>query len=106
MHKFNVRFPDAERISFLQRKVLINSYLYYERDTNLISDKDFDSLCKELVSLQNKYNTDWIYNKTDYGAVFYDFDGTTGFHLWDRLKLIEKTRIKQYAHICLKNRRY
>ena len=38
-----------EQINFLQRKVILHSYIYYELNDNAISDKDYDALCKELV---------------------------------------------------------
>ena len=39
----------ASRLDLLVPKYLIHSYLYYEQDTNLISDEEFNSICKKLL---------------------------------------------------------
>ena len=70
------------KIEFLQRKIILNSIAYYEYDTNFISDRYFDSMCKELVALQTEYGD---VSDTQYGYAFYDFDGSTGFDLIYRL---------------------
>lgn len=72
------------RIEYLQRKIIVHSIIYYELDYNCISDSDFDRLSKQLVELQNS-NRD-ILDKTQYGYVLSDFDGSTGFYIYDGLK--------------------
>lgn len=64
-----------------QRRVqmLIHSCLYYEMNTNLISDKQFDEWGRELAKLQNE-NPE-IADKICFAEAFKDWDGTTGFHL-------------------------
>lgn len=81
MNKFPRRWSIKDKVEFLQRKIIINSILYYYRDTNFISDNQFDEISAYLVNLQSQINIE----KTMYGYIFYDFDGTTGFHLYDRL---------------------
>ena len=39
----------ASRLDLLIPKYLIHSYLYYEQDTNLITDEEFNAICKELL---------------------------------------------------------
>lgn len=39
----------ASRLDLLVPKYLIHSYLYYEQDTNLITDEEFNAICKELL---------------------------------------------------------
>lgn len=97
MHKFNVRIPIEDRISFLQRKVLIHSYLYYEQNRNILQDFQFDKLCKELVQYQNKVTKQALKQKTDYGYVFCGFDGTTGFDLYGRLKDGDRKTIRRLS---------
>lgn len=97
MYTFNVYWTDKMKIDFLQRVVLIHSYLYYEKDTTLWSDKKYDEVVKQLTNIQNKHTTKWIKNKTQYGYCFYDFDGTTGFDLWYRLKQNDKDYISMIA---------
>ena len=86
MYKFSVYWTEAEKISFLQRVILIHSYLYYEKDSPVWTDKQFDEVAKQLAEMQSRHDFMWTKNRTQYGYAFYDFDGTTGFHLWSRLK--------------------
>lgn len=81
MNKFPRRWSLQDKVEFLQRKIIINSILYYYRNTNFISDNQFDEVSAYLVSLQSQMDIE----ETMYGYIFYDFDGTTGFHLYDRL---------------------
>lgn len=80
------------KIEFLQRKIILNSIAYYEYDTNFISDRYFDSMCKELVALQAEYGD---ISDTQYGYVFYDFDGSTGFDLVYRLTETDRAYLVQ-----------
>ena len=58
MYTFNVYWTDKMKIDFLQRVVLIHSYLYYERDTTLWSDKKYDEVVKQLTIIQK--HTVWL----------------------------------------------
>lgn len=93
MYKFPVYWTDKLKIDVLQRIVLIHSYLYYEKDKPVWNDRKYDETCRQLVSLQSKHKQKDIMNKTQYGYAFYDFDGSTGFHLWDRLSDKDKRMI-------------
>lgn len=86
MNKFPRRWSLKDKVEFLQRKIIINSILYYYRDTNFITDNQFDEISAYLVSLQSQIDIE----ETMYGYIFYDFDGTTGFHLYDRLNENDK----------------
>lgn len=70
------------RINYLQRKIILNSIAYYEFNRSPLSDRAYDEMCKELVSLHNEYGD---ISDTEYGYIMYDFDGTTGFDLYYRL---------------------
>ena len=59
-------------------------------NTTVISDSEFDFLSKQLVELQKQVSKEEL-EKSQYYYVFYDFDGSTGFHLWYRLKDSDKT---------------
>lgn len=97
MYKFSVYWTETEKISFLQRVILIHSYLYYEKDNSIWTDKQYDEIAKQLAEMQKPKTAIWIQNKTQYGYAFYDFDGTTGFLLWDRLKKKDKEQIAGIA---------
>lgn len=97
MYNFSPYWTSQLKISFLQRVVLIHSYLYYEKDDPIWSDKKFDEIAKQLVVEQEGFSRTWIRRNTQYGYVFYDFDGTTGFDLWERLRRGDKTKIRWMA---------
>jgi NAD-dependent DNA ligase len=40
-----------KRISYLRKEILINSYLYYFKDFNIISDYEYDKMAEELYLL-------------------------------------------------------
>ena len=48
-----------EYIDFLQRFILVHSYIYYELDSNVISDRLYDKKSKELVQYKNDYPELW-----------------------------------------------
>lgn len=83
-----------EKIESLQRWIIIQSYLYYETDLELVTDKVYDRNCIELVNLISENQKD--FKESMYDHIFYDFDGTTGFDLYYRLEGKEKERIDDY----------
>lgn len=97
MYRFPCYWSGRLIINFLQRVILIHSYLYYEGDSPRWTDKHFDEIAKQLVNEQKKYDYEYIKENTQYGYVFYDFDGTTGFDLWSRLNKVDKKHISNIA---------
>lgn len=97
MYKFPVYWTDKLKVDFLQRVILIHSYLYYEADSSVWSDKKYDEVAKQLTKMQKSKSTVWIKDNTQYGYAFYDFDGTTGFDLYHRLNRTDKKMIKKIA---------
>ena len=93
MYQFSVYWTEAEKINFLQRAILVHSYLYYEKDNSVWTDKQYDEVSKQLAEMQKAKTAIWIQNITQYGYAFYDFDGSTGFLLWGRLKKKDKEQI-------------
>lgn len=92
--KFNFsELTEPERISFLQRFILIHSYLYYEMDTNIISDQKYDAAARQLTTMQQDFDL----SATDYGYVFDEFTGVTGFDLFSKLNDKDKDLIKDLA---------
>ena len=100
--KFKEGMNIEEKLSALQRIVLVHSNIYYRLNKNIISDKEYDTLCKLLVSRQNKYKES--FKDTDYYYVFYDFDGTTGFDLYYRLKKKDRDKINNITQVILKRK--
>lgn len=97
MYKFNTYWTDELKANFLERVIAIHSYLYYERDNSIWTDKHFDEISKQLVSVLKYHDEKWIIQHTQYGYAFYDFDGTTGFLIWDRLTEKDKEMISTLA---------
>lgn len=103
MYKFHVYWTDKLKIDFLQRVILIHSYLYYEKDNSVWTDKHYDEIARQLTSMQKEHTEEWLKVNTQYGYVFYDYDGTTGFDLWDRLKQKDKQKILSIAERRIRN---
>lgn len=62
------------------RQVLVHSCLYYEFDTNIISDSEYDRIGKELVGLIKRYPE--YLNELEYGYAFRNYlDMPSGFDL-------------------------
>lgn len=76
------------KMSVMQRYIIVHSILYYVKDTSVISDKEFDDVARELVKLKKENPED--YEQTEYYYCMKDFDGTTGFDLFDKLSMSDK----------------
>lgn len=94
MQKFKDLTPQ-EKVDFVARYVIVHSIIYYEMDESVISDKKFDKKAAVLVNLIKKYPEE-VKNSEYYRAI-YDFDGSTGFHLYSRLKKSQRKYLKQIA---------
>lgn len=100
MIKFKDDMTTKEKIEALERYILVHSLLYYHMSESLITDQQFDKAAKLLASKIQKFGASKI-AKTQYGYVFTDFDGSTGFYLIDALKKSDRKRIKQVARAVL-----
>ena len=69
----------ADKIQRLRLKLLIHSCIYYHLNKNIISDRDWDIMAKELVQLQKDYPT--ISEKVVCYKYFKDWDSSTGMDL-------------------------
>ena len=84
-------------VNLLQRKIIINSIAYYELDNPVLSDKQYDELCKQLVSMQEDIDL----NLTQYGYCMDGFDGSTGFDLYEKLNEHDKDYLMKLAMLGL-----
>lgn len=91
----NPYLSTEDKLSILQRMIIIHSVLYYVKDISVISDKDFDNICKMYLKNVDKVNIE----DTDYGYMFYDFDGNTGFDLPSRLNKKDKKYIESIVFV-------
>jgi hypothetical protein len=85
-------YPEIEElINRRRRQILVHSILYYEMNTNLVSDSQWSTWAKELDELQNKYPS--IAKNCVYAEDFEGFDPSTGYSLpLDDLWAVNKAR--------------
>ena len=69
----------AELIQQRRLQLLVHSCIYYELDTNLISDRQWDEWARELVTLQKKYPH--ISAQVVWAKEFDGWDASTGAFL-------------------------
>lgn len=86
-------WTEYQWVSYLQRVILVNSYLYYEKDNPKLSDREYDEICKMLVRHMKELPLEEVKEHTSHGYCMYDFDGNTGFDLWSRLTDQDKEKI-------------
>ena len=68
-----------ELIKRRRAQMLIHSCIYYEMNTNIVSDDTWQKWADELESLQKKHPDDCKIGF--YDKEFADWDGSTGSHL-------------------------
>lgn len=90
-----IYWSDAAKISYLQRRIIVYSIMYYEHDESCVPDYVYDGISKQLVKLQNEASQE-EFRKSTYYYAMHDFDGSTGFHIPSRLT---KYDYKYLSHI-------
>lgn len=91
----NPYLSKVDRIELLQKWILIHSYLYYELDWNLVPDSKYDQNSLQLAKMIDKYPAE--HKKSTYYYVFKDFDGSSGFGLFQKLNSIHEDMVKRHA---------
>lgn len=87
------KLSTQEYIDFLQRFIILHSYIYYELNSNLISDKQYDEKARELTDYKNRYPELW--KQSMYHMQFGDdYNGATGFTLYHDLDEHQKEIIR------------
>ena len=81
---FDPKFTPKEQIELLQRWVCVHSYLYYEMDTNAVSDHVYNANTQQWLELKRSHPD--AYRQSRYYAFFDDFESGTGFDLMYRIK--------------------
>ena len=88
-----IKISTQEYIDFLQRFIILHSYIYYELNSNVISDKQYDEKSKELVKYKNEYPELWK-SSMYYKQFGDDYNGATGFTLYHDLDEHQKEIIR------------
>lgn len=94
MPRFKELSPQ-DKIDYAARYVILHSIIYYELNESVISDKKFDKKASHLVRLMEKYPEET--ENSEYYRTIYDFDGSTGFLLYSRLKKKQKRYLMKLA---------
>ena len=85
-----------EQIDFLQRYIIVHSYIYYELSRSVILDAIYDAKSKKLVKYKNDYPELW--KTSEYYKQFGDnYNGATGFTLYYGLTEHQKEIIRSIA---------
>lgn len=94
----NPYWSESEKAALLERWILVHSYLYYENDTQVVSDNVFDSNCHQYLKIVSGLSG----HQSQWSGTFKDFDGSTGFDLYSKLSKEQKVKIKKDAEMLLK----
>lgn len=87
-------------MSYLQRRIIVYSIMYYQLNESCITDKDFDELSHQLVELM-KSTPKSICEQSTYWYCMSDFDGNTGFYLYDSLNESDRDYLTKVANMVL-----
>ena len=93
-----IYWSDSAKISYLQRRIIVYSIMYYEFDESCVPDSYYDSLSRQLVKLQNEASKE-EFRKSTYYYAMHDFDGSTGFDIPSRLTKYDKQYLSHIAAI-------
>ena len=102
-----IYWSDSTKISYLQRRIIVWSIMYYEHDESCVPDSVYDSVSHQLVELQKKASKE-EFKKSTYYYAMHDFDGSTGFDIPSRLTKKDRqylTHIARVVHEQWKKRR-
>lgn len=100
-------FTDLQKIQLLQRSILVTSYVYYELNDNIQSDRTYEMNTQQLLSLKRSNPEAW--KKSRYYKYFDNFESGTGYDLMYRIidnkKLFQKVTRDATVALRLKNER-
>lgn len=96
MYFANPYWSEKTKMELLQKWILVHSIIYYELNTSIVSDSMFDANSYQLVRII-RINSD-EFKRTKWYYAFKDFDGSTGFDLYKKLKKKHKSELLSIAH--------
>lgn len=105
LHKYRIDFSkmpciywsDSTKISYLQRRIIVWSIMYYEHNESCVSDLVYDAVSYQLVELQNKVSEE-EFKKSTYYYAMYNFDASTGFDIPSRLTKHDREYLTHIAN--------
>lgn len=93
-----IYWSDSTKISYLQRKIIVWSIMYYEHGESCVPDVVYDAVSYQLVELQKNASKEEVRASTYYYAM-HDFDGSTGFDIPSRLTRHDKEYLTHIARM-------
>lgn len=96
-----IYWSNTTKISYLQRRIIVWSIMYYENDESCVPDYVYDSVSRQLAKLQ-KEATQEEFEKSTYYYAMHDFDGSTGFDIPSRLTKQDRSYLGQIANVVYK----
>lgn len=91
-----IYWSSTTKMSYLQRRVIVYSIMYYENNESCISDREYDAISYQLLDLMNA-STQEEKEATTYWYAMHDFDASTGFDIPGRLKKKDKEYLTHIA---------
>lgn len=88
------------KLDLLARWIIVHSIIYYELNTSIVPDHVFDSNSRLFVVLVDDNRS--VLKNTRYGYVMKDFDGSSGFNLYNRLRAADRVKLMNDAKLTLK----
>lgn len=99
MNKSINKLSIQDRISYLERFIILHSIIYYHLNSNVISDSKYDEYAKyleKLIKLNEKE-----FKQSQYYYAFIDYSSATGFDLYDKLNDKDKKYLYKIAQYTL-----
>lgn len=96
-----IYWSDRTKVSYLQRRILVYSIMYYQLNESCVPDHVYEAIVKQLVKMQNEINPE-EFKRTTYYYVMHDFNGSTGFDLFYKLKPKDREYLLGIAKTILK----
>ena len=82
----------AQKLQNLRLKIMVHSYIYYNKDMNIVSDHAWNRWAQELVILQRAYP--YIAEQVIYHEQFKGWDGASGaFFIFDDATIARANRL-------------
>ncbi len=92
-----IYWNNVTKMSYIQRRIIVYSIMYYEHDESCVSDRYYDNISRQLVELMNESAYE-EFRQTTYFYAMYDFDGSTGFDIPFRLTKHDKEYLTNVAN--------
>lgn len=96
-----IYWSNTAKISYLQRRIIVWSIMYYENDESCVPDYVYDSVSHQLADLYKEVTKEELEKSTYYYAMF-DFDGNTGFDIPSRLTKKDRAYLGHIANVVYK----